>query len=216
MTTLQGVAERSIANFPTREEFEQHISDIPGRWLPQVGQVLEWTRTWLAAWNRHDLDELTGLVTEDLVWSDPIMAGDVVTGRAEFREYIETFWRGFPDIVFSITGPPHLGLDGLRMAVPWRMQGRMLGELAWWGTRYDRKPPTFAPTNRAADIEGYDFYEFRDGLLAKYTIVCDFLMLSQQLGLAPDTESRMNAVMMRVQHLTAPMARRRADKERSG
>jgi hypothetical protein len=213
--TLQETAERPIKNFPNAEELERHIAELPGYWAPETERVLGWTRSWLTAWNAHDLETLTGLITEDLVWSDPIMAGEIVTGRAEFREYIETFWRGFPDIQFAITGPPLIGVGGLKMAVPWRMQGRMLGELAWWGTRYNRKPPTFAPTNRTADIEGYDFYEFRDGLLARYTIVCDFLMLSQQLGLAPETGSLMNQVMMTVQHVTAPLVRRQTEKERA-
>ena len=90
----------------------------------------------------------------------------------------------------------------------------MHGELAFWGTRYERQPPTFAPTNHMAELEGYDFYEFRDGKLAHYEIVCDFLLLTQKLGLAPETGSTMNRVLARVQHVTAPLARRKADRER--
>lgn len=212
MATADPVSERAIPNFATEDELERLIGELPERWAPHTRPTFDWLMRWLAAWNDHDLDVLETLIADDLAWEDPIMVGETVHGKAEFREYIETFWRGFPDVVFKPTGPPFLNVSGLRMAVPWRMQGTLTGELAWWGKRYGRRPPTFAPTNRRADIEGYDIYTFRDGLLAHYSIVCDFLTLSQQLGLAPTTDSRMNAVMLRVQRLTAPLARRQSRK----
>jgi hypothetical protein len=216
-TTTESLLDRTIPNFPDLEGFERSIGELSDRWAPQARITLHWFQRWLTAWNAHDLDLLTTLVTDDMAWEDPIMVGETVNGKDEFREYIETFWRGFPDVVFTPTAPPLLGVEGMCMAVPWRMLGTLTGELAWWGKRYEgKRPPAFAPTNRRADLEGYDIYGFRDGLLAHYTIVCDFLTLSQQLGLAPQTDSRVNAVMLRFQRLTAPLARRQAHKHAGG
>ncbi len=214
MASSEQVRSHAIPHFPQLAEFEQDLRDVPGRWLPQIERTLKWADRWLTAWNDHDLDSLTTLVAPDLVWADPVMAGEYVHGRDEFRAYIETFWRGFPDITFHPTANPFIGIGGLRMAVPWRMTGTLTGPLAWWGKRYGDNPPTWAPTNRRADIEGYDIYQFRDGVLAHYTIVADFLTLSQQLGLMPPTDGPVTRVMLKVQQLTAPLARRRAAKQR--
>ena len=131
--------------------------------------MLGWLDRWLSAWNEHDLDTLTPLVAEDLLWADPIMIGRYVRGRDEFRKYVQTFWTGFPDIVFEPIAEPFIGVAGMRMMVQWRMTGTLTGPLAWWGTRQGEEPPTWAPTGRPADITGCDIYEFRDGQLAKYT-----------------------------------------------
>lgn len=214
MATAAGVSAHAIPYFPQAAEFDEALRDLPQRWGPEVARTLAWADRWLTAWNEHDLDTLTTLIAPDLVWADPVMVGEYVHGRDQFREYIETFWRGFPDITFQPTATPFIGLDGLRMAVPWRMVGTLTGRLAWWGKRYGDNPPSWAPTNRRADIEGYDIYTFRDGLLSHYTIVADFLTLSQQLGLMPPTDGPVTKAMLKFQHLTAPIVRRQAAKGR--
>jgi hypothetical protein len=205
MATVETVGGRILPNL---EELERGIAELPDRWLPQAREMLDWAERWVEGWNAHDLDALTQLVTDDIAWKDPVMMGDTVHGRAELREYIETFWRGFPDVIFVPTAAPYLAIEGMRMAVPWRMTGTLTGELAWWGKRYGNRTPAFAPTGRRADLEGFDVYEFRDGLLCGYTIVCDLFTLSQQLGLLPPPDSRRSRLMLILQRLTAPLMRR--------
>jgi steroid delta-isomerase-like uncharacterized protein len=212
MTQVEAAAGLTLPYFGDAEQFSRAIAEIPDRWVAHAEEMLGWLDRWLSAWNEHDLDALTPLVAEDLLWADPIMIGRYVRGRDEFRNYVQTFWTGFPDIVFEPIAEPFIGVAGMRMMVQWRMTGTLTGPLAWWGTRQGEEPPTWAPTGRSADITGCDIYEFRDGQLAKYTILADFLSLSQQLGLMPPTESPITRVMLRVQNLVAPIARRRYER----
>jgi steroid delta-isomerase-like uncharacterized protein len=183
---------------------------MPERWLPRSGQIAGWAARWLEAWNTHDLDTLTELVTDDIVWDDPAMFGETVNGRSEFRAFTEIFFRAFPDVRFDAARPPHVATDGLGLAVPWRMTATFTGELTWWGQRYGENPPAFAPTGRRVDLEGVDLYELRDGLLSSWTIVYDLFDLSQQLGLSPPAQGRLGRLLLRGQRLAAPLLRRRS------
>jgi steroid delta-isomerase-like uncharacterized protein len=198
---------------PSAEEFERQLGDLSERWMPRAEEALDWAARWLEAWNSHDLDALTELVTEDIVWEDPAMFGETVHGRAEFRAFTESFFQALPDVRFDPTESPYPALEGMKLAVPWRMTGTFTGELAWWGRRYGANPPAFAPTGRRVDLEGVDMYEFRDGLLARWTIVYDLLGLSQQLGLVPPADSRLTRLQLHGQRLAARFMRRR---ERGG
>jgi SnoaL-like domain len=188
------------------EQFEEQVKDLPGRWLPRADELRDFAGRWEQAWNSHDLDQLESMVTEDIVWDDPAMFGEIVHGRAEFRAFTETLFRGLPDVRFEGTGTPYLALTGDGLALPWRMTGTFTGDLPLWGKRFGSTPPAWAPTGRSLDIEGVDLYEFRDGLVSRWTIVYDLLGFSQQLGIFPPNESRMMPLMLRFQRL---LARRR-------
>jgi steroid delta-isomerase-like uncharacterized protein len=210
-----GTAElMSEIGVPSVDEFKRGVGELPERWLPGSEELLGWAARWLEAWNSHDLDALTELVTDDVVWEDPAMFGETVHGRAEFRAFTEIFLRAFPDVRFDPTGPPHLATEGMGWAAPWRMTATFTGELVQWGKRYGANPPAFAPTGRSVDLEGIDLYEVRDGLLARWTIFYDLLGLSQQLGLIPPADGRLTRLQLRGQRLMAPWLRRRAGRGR--
>jgi steroid delta-isomerase-like uncharacterized protein len=194
---------------PSAEELERGLRELPERWLPRSEEVRAWAERWLEAWNTHDLDALTALVTDDIFWDDPAMFGETVHGRTEFRAFTEIFFRAFPDVRFDAAGPMYIATEGVGLAAPWRMTATFTGELAWWGKRYGENPPAYAPTGRRVDIEGVDLYELRDGLLSHWTILYDLFGLSQQIGLAPPTDSRLTRLLLRGQRLMAPILRRR-------
>lgn len=208
MGTAPLITDPSI---PTVEGLEKGLRELPERWQPHSEEVLRWATEWLEAWNTHDLEALTSLVTDDIVWEDPAMFGETVHGRAEFRAFTEIFLRGLPDVHFEGTGAPFVATEGMRLALPWRMTGTFTGELAVWGKRYRPDPPAFAPTGRRVDLEGVDLYEFRDGLLAHWTIVYDLFGFSQQLGLIPPPDSPLSRLQLRAQRLVAPLMRRARD-----
>jgi steroid delta-isomerase-like uncharacterized protein len=195
---------------PSAEELEREVRELPDRWLTSSEEVHGWSLRWLEAWNTHDLDALTALIAEDIIWDDPAMFGETVQGRDEFRAFTETFFRAFPDVRFEVVGRLYLATDGLGMAAPWRMTATFTGDLAQWGKRFGANPPAYAPTGRRVDIEGIDLYELRDGLLSRWTILYDLFGFSQQLGLAPPTGSPLTRLMIRGQRLAAPFMRRRA------
>jgi steroid delta-isomerase-like uncharacterized protein len=192
------------------EQFEDRVQELSGRWLPRADELRSFVSRWERAWNSHDLDELEELVTEDITWEDPAMLGETVHGRAEFRAFTETLFRGLPDVRFDGIGAPYLALEDERLALRWRMTGTFTGDLALWGKRFGPTAPAFAPTGRRVDIEGVDLYEFRDGLICRWIIVYDLFGLSQQLGLLPRAEGRMLRPMLRLQRLAANRQRRRA------
>ncbi len=197
---------------PTNDLLEQLSAGLPGlseRWLPRAGELSDFLERWETAWNTHDLDLLEALVTEDVVCEDPAMFGETAHGRHEFRAFAELFFRAFPDVHLEGTGALYPALEGSGLALPWRMTGTFTGELAFWGKRYGAKPPTWAPTGRAIDIEGIDLYEFRDGLISRHTLIYDLYNFSQQIGLVPPRDRKVPAVMLLAQRLIASRSRRR-------
>jgi steroid delta-isomerase-like uncharacterized protein len=190
------------------ERLEADLQGLPERWLPRANELREFATRWLEAWNSHDLDALETLVTEDITWEDPAQFGETVHGRAEFRAFTQDLFRGIPDVRFDPIGAPYVPLEGDGLAVRWQMTGTFTGDLALWGKRYGPNPPAYAPTGRSVAIEGVDLYEFRDGLLSKWTIVYDLFGLSRQLGLVPPADSRMTPVMVRIQRLMVRLRRR--------
>jgi steroid delta-isomerase-like uncharacterized protein len=185
------------------DHLDEGLAGLSERWLPRADELRHFAGRWLDAWNSHDADVLEEMVTEDITWEDPGMLGETVHGRAEFRAFTELFLRAFPDVRFEGVGTPYLGLDGAGVALPWRMTATFTGDLAFWGKRFGPTPPAYAPTGRRLDIEGVDLYEFRDGLVSRWTIVYDLFGASQQLGLLPRTESRLLPLMVRIQRLMA-------------
>lgn len=206
MVTAKLTSEQAI---PSLEDFERNLRELPEHWLPRAEEVLKWAERWLEAWNSHDLDTLIELVTDDIVWDDPVMLGEPVHGRSEFRAFSEVFFRALPDIRFDATGAFYLASEGSGLVVPWRVTGTFTGELAWWGKRYGANPPAFAPTGRRVDFEGVDLYDFRDGLLSRWTTMFDAFAVNQQLGLAPALDSRLTRVLLHGQRLVARLLRRR-------
>jgi steroid delta-isomerase-like uncharacterized protein len=191
------------------EHLEEDIQGLPDRWLPRAGELRDFATRWEQAWNSHNLDDLEAMVTEDFTWDDPAMFGEIVHGRAEFRAFTETLFRAMPDVRFDGIGAPYLPLEGDGVALRWRMTGTFTGDMEVWGKRFGAKPPAYAPTGRRADIEGVDIYEFRDGLISRWTIVYDLFGLSQQLGLVPRMDSRVFPLMVRVQRLVSRIRGRR-------
>lgn len=183
--------------------FEEEVRMLPDRWLSQALQLRELIPRWLEAWNTHDLDALESMVTDDIVWEDPAMQGRTVHGRAGFRAFTQTLFRGIPDVRFEGLGATYLALDRDGLAVPWRMTGTFTGDLEVW-----HKPSlAWAPTGQHIEIEGVDVYELRDGLISRWTIHYDLLGLSQQLGLFPPNDSPVLGLLVRLQRLAARVKR---------
>ena len=51
-------------------------------------------------------------MTEDITWEDPAMFGETVHGKAEFRAFTQTLFRGIPDVRFEGIGAPYIPLEG--------------------------------------------------------------------------------------------------------
>src|SRR4051794_22809097 len=146
-----------------------------------------------AAWNGRDASAMAPLLTDDIVWFDPILP-EPARGIAGVQEFMQMSWRVFPDLRFSEPTPPFLVVDGDDVAWSWRMQGTMRDAL---------DPPGFAPTNKAMDVTGVDLWRMRDGRIAHYRAFYDVNALAVQLGLAPAPGSAMEKMAVRMQRLQA-------------
>jgi ketosteroid isomerase-like protein len=71
---------------------------------------------WEAAWNAHDLDELLGHFSDDVVFTSPVAAqliegtGGVIHGKDALRDYWTLGLKLIPDLRFRVEGV-YAGLD---------------------------------------------------------------------------------------------------------
>ena len=83
-------------------------------------------RSWIEAWNAHDLDAVLDHFSDDVVFSSPLVASIVgepsgsVTGKAALRAYWEEGLRRIPDLRFELV-EVYAGVDSI--AITYRNQG---------------------------------------------------------------------------------------------
>ena len=146
---------------------------------PEAAVSVEWIRDfaqrWLAAWNSHEVDRLLELMTDDVEYHDDAWP-KTMHGHADVREFLESTWRGIPDMTFELVAGPYVIPGQPRAAFHWRGWGTHTGVL---------DPPGFAPTGRRWEVEGADFHEYRDGRVSRLRVSFDMMTVSRQLGLMP-------------------------------
>ncbi|MBL8342908.1 MAG: nuclear transport factor 2 family protein [Rubrivivax sp.] len=101
-----------------------------------------------AAWNRHDIDALMSIMTDDCVFhavAGPDLQGRTFSGRAEVRTGFQLAWQTFPDAAW---------LDGEHFVCG----GRGVSECTFRGTR--------ASDGVRIEARMVDVFTFRDGLIA--------------------------------------------------
>jgi predicted ester cyclase len=162
--------------------------------------VRDFVEQWKVAWESGDANQVVSLCTDDVVIKDPA-APETLYGRGAVGELTGALFKAFPKMQFEILGGPYLSFDGTKAAVHFRVMCTMLGPL---------HPPGFAPTGQRVEFEAVDLYEFREGLLSKYTIVYDMLNLGRQIGAAPKPGTLGERIGVFMQRMTAWRMRRRA------
>jgi len=158
----------------------------------------DWAAKFLSAWNALDGEAVASLCAEEVVWSDPSIP-EPFTGRGGVGEFVEMTARAFPDFHVNETAPPFFLPDCTRVLSPYQMTGTMLGPMN-----------AFAPTRRKISVSGVDDWTFRDGLLCSYNSHYDTIDVARQLGIMPQSGSRAERLMARLQHAQARLQRRKA------
>lgn len=134
----------------------------------------------IRAFNEHDAKKVISHFTDDVEWMAPLLDAPVV-GRDAAEHEVERTIEAMPDLQMPLDDVEvFYADDGRRAIASFRFTGTMTGRM---------DPPGFAPTGRHAEFFGVCRYEFRDGLIAKHTIVYDGLRFAQDLGLLPGNES---------------------------
>jgi steroid delta-isomerase-like uncharacterized protein len=123
------------------------------------------------AWNRHDLDAIVALHTDDSVFENHT-SGGIAVGKAEIRKLLEGVFATFPDLHFA-TRRAYFRDD--------------VAVLEWTATATHANPitrgtRTFPPSGKTLSWDGMDVIPTRDGLVARKDVYADSISFLRQLG----------------------------------
>ena len=125
------------------------------------------------AWNRHDLDALMSMMTDDCVFEASAGAevdGQKSEGKQAVRAAYAAVFEAFPDVRVSVDS---IGAEGDRVWVRITMRGTQLGP-------YMGVPPT----GKTFEATTVNEVRIENGMLAEEWGVTDTLAMMLQLGLA--------------------------------
>ena len=152
----------------------------------------EFADIWQQAWNSREAEQVLVLCAEDVIWDDPLTP-EPASGHAEVKNYLEESWRAFPDMTFSWPERAYSADDGSRLALHWRVEATLLGDL---------NPPGFAATGKRFQADGVDLLHLRDGRVVWYQGYFDRQSAAEQLGILPAPGSRTEKIMVKLQRLS--------------
>lgn len=122
------------------------------------------------AWNRHDVEAILALHTEDAVFENHT-SGGVAVGKPQLRALIDGVFATFPDLHFT-TRRAYFG-DSVAV-VEWTARATHAKPVA-------RGPRTYPPTGKALAWNGIDLMPVRGGLIARKDVYADSITLLRQL-----------------------------------
>jgi steroid delta-isomerase-like uncharacterized protein len=127
---------------------------------------------YMAAWNAHDAAKAASFMTEDVEYYDASTPAPQKGRVNAQQQVIQAFMTAAPDCVWTRTGAPVVGKDGI--AFQWTFKGTNTG--AWGdGTKATGKPFAF---------NGVTLIRMRDGKIAYQGDYYDAYGFFKQLGLA--------------------------------
>jgi len=86
-----------------------------------------------AVMNRHDIDGIADVVTEDVIVHDDLFVDHIIRGSGEFRAVFEELWKAVPDLTFAEIHDPFLADGAPRCVVHGRMTGTLVNEFPTFG-----------------------------------------------------------------------------------
>jgi steroid delta-isomerase-like uncharacterized protein len=124
------------------------------------------------AWNRHDVDAIVSMHTEDSVFENHT-TGDLNVGREAIGRAISGIFTVFPDLSFEARR--QYIRDDL-VVQEWTAKGTHLGKMTRAGV-------TVEPTGLPVEYRGMDVIPIENGLVARKDVYSDSITLLRQLGL---------------------------------
>ena len=123
------------------------------------------------AWNRHDVDAILALHTDDAVFENHT-SGGLAVGKLELRELLEGVFAALPDLHFA-TRRAYFGEDVA--VVEWTATATHSNPITR-GTR------TFAPTGGTLSWDGIDVLPVRGDCIVRKDVYTDSMSFLRQLG----------------------------------
>jgi steroid delta-isomerase-like uncharacterized protein len=151
---------------------------------------------WYEAWNAHDVDAISALMTDDVRYEDPSAPSAVMRGTAPVKQYAGAAFAGIPDL--HLEKLEEWVTPGGGVIASWfRFSGTFRAPLTVPGL------PSLAPTGLPLELFGMDRSEIRDGKLARHQIFWDMVEFGRQIGAFPKRGTRAEKFSRRLQQLTA-------------
>jgi len=123
------------------------------------------------AWNRHDVDGILAMHTEDSIFENH-SSGGLAVGKVEIRAFIEGIFATFPDLRF----------DGRRLYVREDLVVIEWTASATHSNAIVRAGKTYPPTGKRISWDGMDIIPMRGGLVLRKDVYADSLKYLQQIG----------------------------------
>ena len=123
------------------------------------------------AWNRHDVDAILSMHTEDSVFENHTSGGKG-TGKAQIRSILEAIFATFPDLHF----------EGRRLYVRDDLVVQEWTATATHANAITRAGKTYAPSGKKISWLGMDVIPMRGGLVARKDVYADSTTYLRQIG----------------------------------
>jgi steroid delta-isomerase-like uncharacterized protein len=123
------------------------------------------------AWNRHDIEAILAMHTEDSVFENHTSGGQAV-GRAAIREILKAVFSAFPDIRFDARRT--YVRDGL-VTQEWTASATL-------AIPYTSGGITVQPTGKRVSWNGVDVIPFTGNLIARKDVYVDSMGFLRALG----------------------------------
>ncbi len=124
------------------------------------------------AWNRHDVEAILALHTDDSVFHNHTSGGSAV-GREAIRSMLGSVFETFPDLKF----------EARRLYVRDDLVVQEWTASATHSTQITRGGKTLAPTGKKLSWNGMDIIPMRGGLVARKDVYADSISYLRQLGI---------------------------------
>jgi steroid delta-isomerase-like uncharacterized protein len=123
------------------------------------------------AWNRHDIDAILALHTDDAVFENHTSGGKGV-GKPEIRALLEGIFATFPDLRF----------DSRRLYVRDDLVVQEWTATATHTKSITRAGKTYPPSGKKIAWNGMDVIPMRGGLVARKDVYADSISYLRQIG----------------------------------
>jgi steroid delta-isomerase-like uncharacterized protein len=123
------------------------------------------------AWNRHDVDAIVAMHTDDSVFCNHTSGGEAV-GHEAIRRIVSGVFRTFPDIHFELR---RLYVRDDLVVQEWTASATHHNPVKY-------KDMALEPTGKTVRWNGMDVIPMRDGLVARKDVYADSMTYLRQLG----------------------------------
>ena len=123
------------------------------------------------AWNSHVPESVLNFYSQDYVGSD-IGHAAPQRGRHGLRDMLQTYWKAFPDLQFTVTDTL---TEGSRLAILWVAEGTHQGPIM-----------NIPATGHRVQVKGMSVIHVENGLVVSGQHIWDLAGMLRHLGLLPE------------------------------